>query len=266
MANLDPRPLLSLAVSLATEAGALIRRGMETERIEVATKSSSTDMVTEIDRASEALIVEGLRRARPGDAVLGEEGATSAGTSGVRWVIDPLDGTTNYLYRLPAFAVSIAAHLDGEPLVGVVHDPTHGDTFSALAGQGSWRNGALLRRAPSPTLDRALIGTGFGYDSARRAAQARLLPAVLPAVRDIRRVGAAALDLCWVADGRLDGFYEAGLKPWDLAAGSLIASEAGAWVGSVPGGRDLPAIVVAAAPGLAGPLQELLARALPSAG
>ncbi|MGH9074009.1 MAG: inositol monophosphatase family protein, partial [Acidimicrobiales bacterium] len=216
--------------------------------------------------AAEAMIVGGLRRARPDDAVLSEEGASAPGTTGLRWVVDPLDGTTNYLYGLPAFAVSVAAEADGRPLLGVVHDPSRGDTFSAVAGGGARRNGSVLRLGPAPTLDRALIGTGFGYDSARRLAQARLLPTVLPAVRDIRRVGSAALDLCWVAAGILDGFYEAGLKPWDHAAGSLVAAEAGAFVGTVGGGEALPELVVAAAPGLEGQLVRLLEAAVARAG
>lgn len=261
MADPDAAALLELATSLAVDAGRLLMGGRSRARSSVETKSSSTDMVTEVDRASEALIVGALSRARPDDAVLGEEGASAGGTSGVRWVIDPLDGTTNYLYGLPAFSVSIAAELDGRPLVGVVHDPSRGDTFTAAAGQGARLNGTLLHLPPAPTLDRALIGTGFSYDAGRRRAQAGLLATVLPAVRDIRRMGSAALDLCWVAAGRLDGYYEGGLGPWDRAAGTLVASEAGAWVGDLDVGPPLPELVVAAGPGLAEALVGLLRAA-----
>lgn len=261
MADPDGFALVELATSLALEAGRLLLGGLARARSSVETKSSSTDMVTEIDRASEALIVGALSRARPDDAVLGEEGAFAGGTSGVRWIIDPLDGTTNYLYGLPAFSVSIAAEHGGRPLLGVVHDPSRGDTFTAVAGQGARLNDAPLLLGPAPTLDRALIGTGFSYDAGRRRAQAGLLTTVLPAVRDIRRMGSAALDLCWVAAGHLDGFYEGGLGPWDRAAGALVAAEAGAWVGDVDVGPPLPELVVAAAPGLADALVALLQAA-----
>jgi fructose-1,6-bisphosphatase/inositol monophosphatase family enzyme len=181
----------------------------------------------------------------------------------VRWVIDPLDGTTNYLYGFPSFAVSIAAELDGQALLGAVHDPVHGETFTALVGRGSRRNGQPLRVRGAGELATALVGTGFAYQAQRRAAQAAVLARVLPEVRDIRRAGAAALDLCWVACGRLDAFYEQGLAPWDRAAGSLVAAEAGAWV-RTPGttADGLPEdLVVACGPGLEDPLMELLVRA-----
>ena len=262
MGDTDPHRLLELAASLASRAGDLLRGGLDQARREVSTKSSATDMVTEMDRASEDLILSGLAEHRPADAVVAEERGRSEGTTGVRWLVDPLDGTTNYLYRLPAFAVSIAAHGPEGPLLGVVHDPSREATYTALAGEGAWLDGTRLRRSPAPALDRALIGTGFSYDPARRAAQARLLPTVLPAVRDIRRVGAAALDLCWVAAGHLDGFYEAGLAPWDVAAGALVAREAGASVASVAATQALPEVVVAAAPGLGDPLDDLVRRAL----
>lgn len=262
MTDADPQELLALAIALATHAGDFLSAGIDEARTDVATKSSVTDMVSEMDRAAEALIVDGLREARPHDAILGEEGASAVGTTGLRWVIDPLDGTTNYLYGIPAWSVSIGIEADGQPLAGVVRDPSRDDTFSAIAGQGSWRNGARLRPRPVPTLDHALIGTGFGYDAARRAAQAALMPGILPAVRDIRRFGSAALDLCWVACGELDGYFESGLAPWDMAAGALVASEAGAWVGTVDGSPTLPEMVVAAPPGLAEPLVALLRTTL----
>ena len=213
-------------------------------------------MVSEMDRASERLIGDALRAARPDDGFLGEEGTSAAGASGVRWVFDPLDGTTNYLYGFPTWAVSIAAEVDGRAVVGVVHDPLHAETFTAVRGAGAWCNGRVLRVTGAPELATALVGTGFSYDAAQRGRQAALLARVLPAVRDIRRAGAAALDLCWVALGRLDAFYEWGLAPWDRAAGSLVASEAGAIVDTLPDGTQ-----VAAPPHLYEPLLALLSAA-----
>jgi len=266
--DVDQEAMLRLAVDLARSAGALLLEGLHRSRTQVDTKSSRTDMVTEMDRTSEAAIVAGLRRARPDDAVLGEEGGARAGSSGVRWIIDPLDGTTNYLYGFPSFAVSIGAELDGQALLGAVHDPVHGETFTALVGEGARRNGQPLRVGAGVELATALVGTGFAYQAERRAAQAEVLTGVLPQVRDIRRAGAAALDLCWVACGRLDAFYEQGLAPWDRAAGSLVAAEAGAWVRAPGAGDDgLPEdLVVACGPGLEDPLIALLRRAHAEAG
>jgi myo-inositol-1(or 4)-monophosphatase len=263
MADLDADGLLGLAVDLARQAGTLLIEGLQRSRTEVHTKSSRTDMVTEMDLASQASIVDGLQRARPHDAVLGEEGAARDGTSGVRWVIDPLDGTTNYLYGFPSFAVSIAAELEGRAVVGVVHDPLHTETFTAIAGRGARRNGQRLAVGGATELATALVGTGFAYQAETRARQAAVLTRVLPSVRDIRRAGAAALDLCWVACRRLDAFYERGLAPWDRAAGGLVAAEAGAFVRPPHGVHDgLPEDLVAACdPGLTEQFLALLARA-----
>jgi myo-inositol-1(or 4)-monophosphatase len=250
----EPDALRDLAVALAEEAGALLRDGQDRVRTSVETKSTGTDMVTEMDRASERLIVDGLLAARPEDGLLGEEGASRAGTSGVRWVIDPLDGTTNYLYGFPSYGVSIAAEVDGVPVAGAVHDPVHGETWSATRGGGARCNGRPLRMTGPPTLATALVGTGFAYDAARRAEQAEVLRRVLPNVRDVRRAGAAAVDLCWVAGGRLDAFFERGLAPWDWAAGSLIAAEAGA----VAQRFDDDGLHVAAPPHLFDPLLALV--------
>lgn len=249
--------LLDLAVQAATAAGHLLRDGQAAVPTDVSTKTSLTDMVSELDRASEALIAAMILGARPGDAVLGEEGGlTGAGTSGVRWVVDPLDGTTNYLYGYPAWGVSIAAEVDGAAVAGVVFDPTHDELFTAVAGEGSFCNGRRLRVGGPPTLATALVGTGFGYDAAVRARQGAEVAGVLPQVRDIRRGGAAALDLCWVALGRLDAYYERGLQPWDWAAGMLIAREAGAVVTVLA-----DATAVAAPPQLHDALVDLLGRA-----
>lgn len=257
MTDLPPlQPLLDLAVDVARRAGALLLDGAGDVRTTVETKSTRTDMVTEMDRASERLVVSALREARPDDGVLGEEGASSGGTSGVRWVVDPLDGTTNYLYGFPAWAVSVAAEVAGRSVVGVVHDPVHDETFTAVRGGGAWCNGVPLTVTGAPDLATALVGTGFSYDAAERAAQAARLSRVLPVVRDIRRAGAAALDLCWVGLGRLDAFFERGLAPWDSAAGSLVASEAGAVVQRFEDGTWL-----AAAPQLFEPLCALLEAA-----
>ena len=229
----------------------------------VGTKTSPTDVVTAMDTEVEALVRRLLREERPGDAVLGEEGGGFAGDggastadAGVRWVVDPIDGTVNFLYGLPAWAVSIAAEVDGEVVAGVVRDAVGGHTWSATAGGGAYLDGQRLRCSAATDLASALVATGFGYRAEQRAAQAALLATVLPAVRDVRRMGAASLDLCAVAAGRVDCYYEAGLQPWDLAAGGLVAREAGAVVEVHPSGT-----VLAAPPALLGPLRELLERA-----
>jgi myo-inositol-1(or 4)-monophosphatase len=263
----DDEDLLALAVEAAGRAAELLVDGLDRRRAEIETKSSATDLVTEMDRASERLIVEHLLAARPDDGVLGEEGGARVGTSGVRWVIDPVDGTTNYVYRHPGFAVSIAAQqVDREGAVvrtaaGVVADPTHGQVFTATDGGGACCNGEPIRPSGADTLATALVATGFSYDPDRRRRQAGVLAGVLPAVRDIRRMGAAAVDLCSVACGRVDAFYEKGLAPWDLAAGELIAREAGARVGDLHGEPPSGAFVLAAAPGLFEPLADLLRAA-----
>jgi myo-inositol-1(or 4)-monophosphatase len=199
---------------------------------------------------------------RPDDAVLGEEGGHASGTSGVRWVVDPLDGTTNYLYGYPSFAVSIAAESDGEMVVGVVHDPSRAETFTAMRGAGAFLNDRQLSVAGPPTLATALVGTGFSYVAARRLWQAAVLTHVLPAARDVRRSGSAALDLCWVAAGRLDAFYEWGLQPWDVAGGGLVAAESGAILSTLLGGTSMTDITVAAPPQLDDELRAVLGRAV----
>jgi myo-inositol-1(or 4)-monophosphatase len=201
----------------------------------VVSKSSSTDLVSDADRAAEDAIVGLLRSERPEDGLLGEEGASVEGESGRRWVIDPLDGTTNFLYGIPQWAVSVALEDGSGPLVGVVFDPVAGELFRAERGGGAELNGEALRVRDGATLDRSLVATGFSYDSERRREQARAVAHVLPRVRDIRRAGAAALDLAWLAAGRLDGYWERGLKPWDWAAGRLLVAEAGGAVAELDG-------------------------------
>jgi myo-inositol-1(or 4)-monophosphatase len=253
----DVDDLLALAVDLARRASALLIEGQASLRADVATKSSATDMVTDMDRASEALVVEGLTSARPDDAILGEEGARRDGRSGVRWVVDPLDGTTNYLYGHPTFAVSIAAQWDGRTVAGVVADPSRDEVFSAATGGGAFRNGERLAVSAVDDLATALVATGFSYSARTRAEQAEVLCRVLPRVRDIRRHGAAALDLCWVACARVDAYWESDVQPWDVAAGALVAEEAGAVVSGLDG--PVPErSVLAATPALAGPLRALV--------
>lgn len=257
MSATDPRSLLSLAVDLARAAGELALL-MQSRLGEPETKSTPTDVVTAADRASEQLLVEGIRAARPGDGVLGEEGADDLGTTGVRWVIDPIDGTVNYLYGLPQWAVSIGVEVDGVTLAGVVLDPAKNEIFTAVRGEGARLNDNVLQCSRETELSQALVATGFGYDAHRRAAQARSLPTLLPAVRDLRRLGAGALDLCAVACGRVDAYYEQGLSPWDMSAGLLIAAEAGAQIGGLRGAEPGGAMVLAATPGVFDSLHDLL--------
>jgi myo-inositol-1(or 4)-monophosphatase len=221
------------------------------------TKTSATDMVSDVDREAEAAVSDVLSRMRPDDAVLGEEGTVRKGKTSVRWVVDPLDGTTNFLFGIPQFAVSVAAEIEGSPAVGVVVHPSHGEIWAARRGGGARLNGSPCRVASGrSSLPTALVATGFGYRSARREWQAEVARRVIPSVRDIRRFGSAALDLCWTAGGRYDAYYEWGLNPWDLAAGALICEEAGGRVEALPG-----RLIVAAPPDLFDPLCELLASA-----
>jgi myo-inositol-1(or 4)-monophosphatase len=253
----DFDPTLALATELAREAGALalsMRAGIGV----LETKSSPTDVVTAADKAVEELLVERITAARPEDGLLGEEGAGSPGTSGIRWVIDPIDGTVNYLYGIPQWAVSIGVEDSTGTMVGVVFDPSKGELWQAVRGGGAVLNDVPVRCSSVTSLAAALVGTGFGYDARRRAAQARLLPTLLPTVRDIRRLGAGSLDLCSVAAGRLDAYFEQGLSPWDLSAGGLIAAEAGAVVTGLHGRPAGAELVVASAPGVAGALIDLL--------
>jgi len=233
---------------VARAAGALLIERYRAPASGVERKSSRTDMVSDADRDAEALIRDLLTAERPEDGLLGEEGSRHDGASGRRWVVDPLDGTTNYLYRFPAWVVSVALEDADGSLVGVVHDPLHGETFTATRAGGACLNGGEIAVSAPDALETALIGTGFGYAAERRKMQAEVVARLLPHVRDIRRAGAAALDLCMVACGRLDGYYERGLNAWDWAAGSLIAAEAGATVRSLAGE---PFGLLAAAPGIA---------------
>jgi myo-inositol-1(or 4)-monophosphatase len=254
----EPDELLKIALEAARRAAGLLRDGRPADLGVAATKSSPIDVVTEMDIAAEKLITDFIAARRPDDGFLGEEGASVESTNGVRWVIDPLDGTVNYLYGLPSWAVSIAAEVDGEVVAGVVAAPMRGETYQAVRGGGAFVNGTPARCRPAPDFSHALVGTGFGYLSDRRAAQATVVSAVLPTVRDIRRGGSAAIDLADVGCGRLDAYFERGLNPWDLAAGALFAREAGALTGGRPGEPASGELTIAAPPGLFEPLQELL--------
>jgi myo-inositol-1(or 4)-monophosphatase len=238
--------LRALAEAIAREAGALLRGAFDGPELRVASKSTPTDLVSEADHAAERLIRERLAAARPGDGVLGEEGGDHAGTSGVRWVVDPLDGTVNFLFGVPQWAVSIACEDAGGALVGVVYDPLRDELFSAERDGVPMRDGTPIRASSRADLATALVGTGFGYDSEVRRAQAEVVARLLPDVRDIRRFGSAAVDLAWTACGRLDAYYEHGLNAWDLAAGRLICERAGLEVRDLaPVGPSGPGIVVA---------------------
>jgi myo-inositol-1(or 4)-monophosphatase len=260
-ADVDPAELLELAVSLAREAAALVLD--RPADLEAVAKATPTDAVTVTDRASERLILAGLAAARPADAVVAEEsGITGSATrTGVRWYVDPLDGTVNYLYDLPQYAVSIAAEVDGDVVAGVVLDVANGDAYTATRGGGAYCNGQRLGCRAESDAALALVATGFSYDADRRAVQGEVLRAVLPAVRDIRRMGAAALDLCAVAAGRVDAYFEEWLKPWDWAAGALIAEEAGARTGTVGGGPLASSTALAANPRLYPAMEAMLAAA-----
>jgi myo-inositol-1(or 4)-monophosphatase len=240
--------LLALAVDVAAGAADLIRerrRGV----VEVSgTKSSPTDIVTEVDKAAERLIFDRLTTARPGDGFVGEEGASATASSGVEWIVDPIDGTVNFVYGIPAFAVSIAAAVDGESVAGVVLDVVSGERFTATRGGGAFCTGTRgggasndatrlelpVSGSPKP-LSQRLVGTGFSYVPEVKARQVVAVSAMMREVRDLRRIGSAALDLCFVAAGRFDAYVEEGLNPWDMAAGGLVATEAGAILESAPG-------------------------------
>lgn len=255
--EMTPAEFARLAEDIAREAGAMLLDKRPARPEVVQTKSSPTDVVTVMDRAAETLIRERIRSARPDDAVLGEEGGAS-GRSTVRWVVDPIDGTVNFLYGLPEWAVSIAVEVDGRIVAGVVNVVPRGEVFTAWVGGGAWLAGERLRCNTGVPLSAALIGTGFGYQPGRRAVQAEVLAHVLPRVRDIRRGGSCASDLCAVAAGRLDGYYERGPQYWDFAAGALIAAEAGARVGGLRGKPYSWEMTVCAAPGLFEELHDLL--------
>lgn len=240
------------------------RRG---HAVVVATKSSPTDVVTEMDQAAERLIARRILAERPTDSILGEEGGQTGEGALVRWIVDPLDGTVNYLYDLPDWAVSVAVEVDSQVVAGAVCVPRRDALFFSRLGGGAWRTAVTdpepaaaqrLRCNADVPLNRALIATGFGYEPGRRLVQGQVVAALLPRVRDIRRNGAAAVDLCSLAAGNVDGYYERGVQYWDIAAGSLIAREAGAIVSGLAGKPAGPAMTVGGGPGLFERLHDFL--------
>lgn len=255
--------LLMRAILSALAAGDMLVNERAGD-LEVDSKGAPTDLVTVMDRRSEELLADHLLSGRESDGIVGEEGASVEGTSGVRWIVDPIDGTVNYMYRLPEWAVSIAAELDGEVVAGVVHAPALGETFVAGKGKGAALHKQGVQRKlvvnQAPSMDRALVATGFGYDVGRRTKQAEVVSQVIPRVRDIRRAGAASVDVCSLAAGRVDAYYERGLKPWDHSAAGLIASEAGATIGGLNGEPAGENFYLAAPEPLFSDLSELLTR------
>ncbi len=257
MTAADEQHLLGVAQAAAAAAAAELLSRFGRRQAHVRSKSSPTDPVSDADLAAEAAVRRVLAQRRPGDAILGEEGGAT-GDGDLRWVIDPLDGTVNFLFGIPQFAVSVACEDADGPLAAVVLDPVRDEAFAATRSGEATLNGAAIAGSDRAELATALVATGFAYDSGLRARQAQLLLRVLPRVRDIRRAGAAALDLAWCACGRCDAYYERGLKPWDWAAGSLIAARAGLEVRELGPGADGPAGLLAAPPGLVDELEELV--------
>ena len=263
------RELEDLAIAAARAAGRFIVQERPRSLGVLDTKSSINDIVTVMDQQSEALLVDHLLGARPDDAILGEEDGASEGTSGITWVIDPIDGTVNYLYEIPAYCVSVAAVIGDSgtagqwrPIAGAICNPITTEIFHARVGGGAHvlqgDDDTAIRVNPVEVLLQSLVATGFGYRPEVRARQGEVLAAILPEIRDIRRAGSAALDLCAVACGTVDAYYESGLNPWDLAAGWLIAREAGALVSGLNNLGPGQAAVVAAGPGIHGSLLSRL--------
>ncbi len=261
---MNQEELLQLAVSLARDAGALLLGRFQAGREPaLASKSTPTDLVSEADFASERLIRDALADARPADGFLGEEGGGEEGSSGLTWIVDPLDGTVNFLFGIPQWCVSVAVADEHGSLVGAIFDPCRDELFVATRDGRALLNGASIAASDrtdlaSVDLASAMVATGFAYDASVRAAQAEILARVIPRVRDIRRFGSAALDLAWTACGRYDAYFERTTKPWDIAAGTLVCERAGLTVRDLPERERLPPGVLAAVPALAGPLFELV--------
>ena len=261
-----PAQLRLLAERLARAAGSQAlagRRRLGTGQPATDTKSTATDPVTAFDRAAEALIVGELRGIRPDDAIVGEEGANHPGTSGLEWHLDPIDGTVNFVYDLPAWCTSVGVVDDAGGVAGAVYVPVLDEMFSAARGEGATLNGDPIVVSGRASLDMALVGTGFSYLAERRHTQSNRVAAMLPEIRDIRRFGSAAIDLCLVACGRLDAYFEQYLNSWDTAAGVLIAEEAGAMTSGFGDGRPSHDGLVVAAPGIHAALLALIERSTP---
>jgi myo-inositol-1(or 4)-monophosphatase len=255
----DPRSLLELACEAAEGAGALLRARFEagTERV-LATKTTPTDLVSEADLAAQRLIHGLLSERRPDDGFLGEEGGDDRGSSGLRWVVDPLDGTVNFLFSIPQWCVSIAVEDEHAALAGVIHDPMRGETFTALRGEPPELNGAVVHASRAEDLRTAMVASGFAYDARVREQQGAVFARLIHQVRDVRRFGSAALDLAWTAAGRYDAYFERSVKPWDIAAGVLLCRSAGLEIRDLPATATLPYGILVAAPGIAPALHELV--------
>lgn len=253
--------LRDVAERLARAAGDMALAGRRSGTPTAGTKSSPTDMVTQYDTASEAMITAGLAELRPLDAIVGEEGASRSGTSGITWHIDPIDGTSNFFFDIPMWAVSIGAVDEHGPLAGAVYAPALSEMFTGARGQGATLNGRRVSCRDNAVLTDALVCTGYSYRAHERAHHARRVANMVTEIRDIRRFGAAAIDLCFVACGRYDAYFEEHLHSWDLVAGQVIATEAGALVTDYTGGQVTPRQVLAAAPGIQRALIELISRA-----
>jgi fructose-1,6-bisphosphatase/inositol monophosphatase family enzyme len=251
--------LRAIAEQLARAAGDMALAGRKSGIVTATTKSSPTDMVTQYDKASEDMITAGLRELRPDDGIVGEEGASREGTSGITWHIDPIDGTSNFYFDIPMWAVSIGAVDDNGPIAGAVYAPALRDMFTAARGEGATLNGDRISVRENTVLSDALVCTGFSYHVSQREAHARRVATMVGQIRDIRRFGAAAIDLCFVACGRLDAYFEEHLNSWDLIAGQVIATEAGALVTNYSGDTATPQEVLASQPGVQKALIQLIA-------
>ncbi len=257
--DLPEMELLDLATTVARDAGALLLERFDSGREQaLESKSTPTDLVSEADLASERLIRDALANARPDDGFLGEEGGGEAGTSGLTWVVDPLDGTVNFLFSIPQWCVSVAVRDAEGVLAGAIFDPCRDELFTATRHGESLLNGTPLVPSECSDLATAMVATGFAYDASVRAAQAEVLAHLLPRVRDIRRFGSAALDLAWTATGRYDAYFERTVKPWDIAAGTLVCERAGLSVLELPEQEGLPFGVMASVPALVEPLSKLV--------
>ncbi len=250
--------LLALAMEISAEATAVVAKYAAERTYIIETKSTPTDLVTEADRETEALIVRRILGERPNDGLLGEEGANRESTSGIRWVIDPIDGTTNFVYGVPAYSVSIGVERDGKMIAGVVSDVALKQVYSASLGAGAFLDGRAIQVSKLTDLSTSLMGIGFAYDPNRRDLQARFYDRVMTHIRDVRRMGSAALDLCRVASGQLDGYFEFQLNPWDIAAGGIIVREAGGITRGFHGFTFEDGYVLATPPALSDPMLALI--------